>query len=154
MTMFIKIQDGAPVGYPILENNLRQILGDDLPKIVTPEIVEPYDYGIYEFTNRPYTERYEKLIEESPKRAQDGIYYQSWKIVHMNEEEQLAVDTAKSREMRMLRDQRLVESDWSQLPDAPLTESQKIAWIDYRDQLRKVPSQQGFPWIIEWPAQP
>jgi hypothetical protein len=154
MTFFIKIEDGSPTGYPILEENLRQILENSLPNKITPADVEPHGYGLYEFTVRPYVERYEKLVEESPKRGQDSIYYQSWRIENMTEEERSEVDAAKSREMRMLRDQKLISSDWSQLPDAPLTASQIAVWTAYRDQLRKVPDQQGFPWAIEWPTQP
>lgn len=42
-------------------------------------------------------------------------------------------------ELRTLRDQRLTESDWTQVADAPLTEEQKIAWQSYRQALRDLP---------------
>lgn len=41
-----------------------------------------------------------------------------------------------------LRDSRnalLTQSDWTQLPDSPLTESDKIAWQAYRQELRDLP---------------
>ena len=42
-------------------------------------------------------------------------------------------------ELRILRNQRLTESDWTQVADAPLTEEHKDAWKNYRQQLRDLP---------------
>jgi len=39
-------------------------------------------------------------------------------------------------ELRMWRDRLLAESDWTQMPDSPLTESQKSSWATYRQSLR------------------
>lgn len=33
----------------------------------------------------------------------------------------------------------LQQSDWTQLPDVPLTEEQKTAWATYRQALRDLP---------------
>jgi hypothetical protein len=30
----------------------------------------------------------------------------------------------------------------------------KVAWATYRQALRDVPSQAGFPWEVQWPTQP
>ena len=55
---------------------------------------------------------------------------------------------------RNVRNQLLKESDPTQLPDAPLTDADKIAWADYRQALRDVPQQAGFPDTIDWPVMP
>lgn len=39
-------------------------------------------------------------------------------------------------ELRMWRDRLLAESDWTQMPDSPLTDSQKTQWATYRQELR------------------
>ena len=39
-------------------------------------------------------------------------------------------------ELRMERDRLLAESDWTQMPDSPLTDSQKTSWATYRQSLR------------------
>lgn len=54
----------------------------------------------------------------------------------------------------MQRNTLLLASDWSTLPDVPLTEAQRTAWMDYRQGLRDVTSQAGFPDAIEWPTAP
>ena len=42
--------------------------------------------------------------------------------------------------MRIHRDRLLAESDWTQLPDSPLTDSKKQAWATYRQALRDFPA--------------
>lgn len=55
---------------------------------------------------------------------------------------------------RRRRDELLRASDWSQLPDAPLTDELRAAWRTYRLALRDVPTQPGFPASIVWPDTP
>jgi hypothetical protein len=53
--------------------------------------------------------------------------------------------------VRSERDARLAACDWTQMPDAPLTTEAKAAWAAYRQALRDVPGQAGFPLAVEWP---
>lgn len=52
---------------------------------------------------------------------------------------------------RATRDQLLKSCDWTQVADAPVD---KVAWAAYRQALRDVPAQSGFPQTIDWPAAP
>ena len=38
------------------------------------------------------------------------------------------------------RNNRLIDSDWTQMPDSPLSDSKKAEWATYRQQLRDLPS--------------
>tara|TARA_R110000772_G_scaffold28010_1_gene70904 strand:- start:58 stop:453 length:396 start_codon:yes stop_codon:yes gene_type:complete len=53
--------------------------------------------------------------------------------------------------VREERDELLVTSDWTQVDDSPVDKS---AWATYRQLLRDVPSQAGFPTTITWPTKP
>jgi len=53
--------------------------------------------------------------------------------------------------VRFKRDQLLAASDWSVLTDSPLSKTQKMAWIEYRQALRDVPNQDGFPENVIFP---
>ena len=53
--------------------------------------------------------------------------------------------------MRDERNGKLRASDWTQLPDVQVDAS---AWQTYRQALRDVPAQQGFPANITWPVEP
>jgi hypothetical protein len=56
--------------------------------------------------------------------------------------------------VRSARDRLIAASDWTQLPDAPLTTTQKAAWKTYRQALRDVTAQAGFPDNVTWPKVP
>ena len=58
------------------------------------------------------------------------------------EEEASNLLAEKSEAMRATRNQLLTSCDWTQVADAPID---KEAWATYRQELRDLPSQEGFP---------
>lgn len=60
----------------------------------------------------------------------------------------------KSADLRRQRDALLAACDWAQATDSPLDAATKSAWCTYREALRNVPQQSGFPTSITWPAAP
>jgi len=54
-------------------------------------------------------------------------------------------------EARTQRDALLSQSDWTQVPDAPVDQA---AWAEYRQALRDLPQQEGFPQEVVWPNPP
>jgi hypothetical protein len=57
-------------------------------------------------------------------------------------------------EARAMRDKLLAESDWTQMPDSPLSDEQREAYRVYRQALRDITAQEGFPASITWPELP
>lgn len=53
--------------------------------------------------------------------------------------------------VRSKRNSLLSSSDWTQLPDAPVDQA---AWANYRQNLRNIPNQEGFPENVIWPIEP
>ena len=60
-------------------------------------------------------------------------------------------DAEQAKAVRDQRTQKLADCDWTQLADSPVD---KAAWGVYRQALRDISKQSGFPWNIEWPNQP
>ena len=60
-------------------------------------------------------------------------------------------DAEQGEGIRRSRNQMLSETDWTQLEDSPVD---KAAWATYRQALRDVPTQEGFPWTVQWPEKP
>jgi hypothetical protein len=60
-------------------------------------------------------------------------------------------DAEQATSVRASRSDKLKDSDWTQVADAPVD---KAAWATYRQELRDISAQTGFPWTIEWPTQP
>ena len=56
--------------------------------------------------------------------------------------------------VRENRDKLLSESDWTQAADSPLSQDDKAAWAAYRQALRDIPEQPGFPHDILFPTSP
>ena len=61
------------------------------------------------------------------------------------DQEKLISDT------RSQRDNLLAATDWTQVADAPVDQA---AWAVYRQALRDVPAQAGFPDNVTWPTKP
>ncbi len=60
-------------------------------------------------------------------------------------------DAEQGEAVRRTRNQRLTETDWTQLEDSPVN---KATWATYRQALRDMSAQEGFPWNIQWPEKP
>ena len=59
-----------------------------------------------------------------------------------------------ARAARADRNRRLRESDWTQLADTVLDAEAMVLWQSYRQALRDVPQQAGFPDGVDWPLPP
>lgn len=57
-----------------------------------------------------------------------------------------------SKTVREKRDALLAASDWTQLKDVPVEVSEQ--WQEYRQALRDLPQQEGFPFQVVFPNKP
>jgi len=57
-------------------------------------------------------------------------------------------------EMRLTRWRLLLASDWTQIADAPLSDSKKTEWKAYRQALRDLPEKYIDGAKIKWPVAP
>lgn len=57
-------------------------------------------------------------------------------------------------EIRQKRDQLLKESDWTQMPDSPLSDEIKQLWKAYRQDLRDLPNQYDDADKVKFPDKP
>jgi len=74
-----------------------------------------------------------------------------------NVKQALAEDATTSiaaTDARRMRSKYLADCDWVVLRHAERGESTPIEWSEYREALRDVPYQDGFPLNIKWPAKP
>lgn len=95
----------------------------------------------------------EKLTNTSPY-LKDGKVYTY--IKELKTAEELAADAEKAKliaesSIREQRNQLLKDSDWTQVADAPVD---KTAWATYRQALRDVTAQEGFPFNVVFPTPP
>jgi hypothetical protein len=62
-----------------------------------------------------------------------------------------AENTQKANEVRYRRNMLLTQSDWTQVADAPVD---KAVWAVYRQALRDITLQAGFPFTVDFPVAP
>ena len=66
-----------------------------------------------------------------------------------------AVETELNiHEVRMIRNTKLAETDWSQGNDSPLSDSDKTAWATYRQSLRDITDSATSLDDVTWPEKP
>ena len=74
----------------------------------------------------------------------------------MKTAEQIEVERLEraSESARNQRDRLLAESDWVTIRATDTGDPVPTEWLDYRQALRDIPEQTGFPEEIEWPQEP
>jgi len=75
----------------------------------------------------------------------------SYAVVNKTEQEIADDASNKANKIRSERNQKLSESDWTQLTDSPVN---KTTWATYRQALRDITNQAKFPSEITWPVSP
>jgi hypothetical protein len=81
----------------------------------------------------------------------DGEWLQTWAVTPATPEEIAERLQSREAEVRQQRNELLSACDWTQLPDSPADHE---AWATYRQELRDVTGQEGFPWDVTWPEAP
>lgn len=79
---------------------------------------------------------------------QDGV--RRFQIVKVPE----PTDEEIAEQVRLERDRRIAATDYLAMPDYPLSDEDKAAVMAYRQALRDVPTQEGFPREVVWPEAP
>ena len=62
--------------------------------------------------------------------------------------------TTTANDIRIMREIELKKCDWRVMPDSPLSDSKVAEWKTFRQALRDIPTQAGFPTNVTWPTKP
>lgn len=98
---------------------------------------------------KPHDRSTQKLVSCDPYIENNWVY--TVKVEALTEEDIAARNNSQAAEIRAERNKRLLNCDWTQLVDAPVD---SVLWATYRQALRDISQQQGFPWNITWPLEP
>jgi hypothetical protein len=147
--MYLRIVNNTTT-YPYTIKDLRESLPNvSLPANLSNEQLVEWDMYEVGFSAAPND--YTKNIIEGTPTLIDGNYYQNWVQTEASSSEIEQRLEDKWFEVREIRNQLLVECDWTQLGD--VSQTIKDVWSTYRQQLRDVTNQQN-PFNIEWPVKP
>ena len=152
--MYALINNGSVEKYPY---SFSHLMGDN-PQTSFP--VNPSDetlaeWGVFKVaaTPRPEVDHTFNVTEADPE-FKDGNWFQVWVVSDASAEEVEQRTKEKAASVRAERNSRIAACDWTQLGDSPLTSTKKQEWAAYRQALRDITAQEGFPHQVEWPEAP
>jgi hypothetical protein len=147
--MYIRFENNAAVEWPIM--NLFQRFPDiSFPETIAAESLPDGIAQLYTGTSPVFDKTTQKLELQTPTLI-DSRWVQTYVVVSLSETEIAQRREVAAISARKKRNDMLTTSDWTQLADAPVD---KAAWATYRQALRDIPNQNGFPAVIIWPNDP
>jgi len=114
----------------------------------TPEVLAELGASVVLEGAQASPTRYQTAYRDGVEEI-DGKWYTKYSVADMDDEVKTAKDAEQAKSVRTTRDEKLKDSDWTQVADAPVN---KETWATYRQALRDITKQVGFPWDIEWPT--
>ena len=114
------------------------------------------DWNVFPVADRPapsFDPATESCNQVNPT-LENGEWVTTWQVSTVDADEISERLADESEFVRQDRNERLADCDWTQLADSPLSSADKTAWASYRQQLRDVTAQSGFPWNVTWPSAP
>lgn len=147
--MYAIVKEGVVERYPIvrLEDYFKNI---SFSYPITEDQLPTNVFMVHRSRKPDFDPAVENISEGAPQYV-SGKYVQSWQVLPKTTEEVGTYLTSLRLTQIERRNQLLSESDWTQLPDVTVDKS---AWATYRQALRDVPLQQGFPHNVVWPTPP
>jgi len=138
----LKITNGQPETYSIGQLR-RDNPNTSFPKSPSDALLA--DWGVYSYTmqDRPVYDHLTRTIRQLDITQVDGAWTQGWEIVTLPTE-------GASRNIRNQRDNLLQQTDWMALSDVTMS----AETTTYRQALRDITEQAGFPYTVEWPTKP
>jgi len=149
---FRKINSNTSFPHPISAETLNEFGADvvlDGPQATGGTVYQHSQQdGVEEVDGKWYTKHILGPIFTDTPATEDSPA----KTAAENEAAYKAVkDAEQAKSVRESRDQKLKDSDWTQVADAPVN---KEDWAAYRQALRNLPAQEGFPWTVTYPTEP
>ena len=148
--MYAKLNNGQLQKYPYTMGMLRKDHSNvSFPKNISDQDLARFSVVRVASTPRPefdHTKDFSVTAEQA-----GGSWVEKWVATDVSAEGVAQRTADQANNVRAGRNQKISDCDWTQLPDAPVDSA---VWSVYRQSLRDIPSQEGFPWDVVWPTQP
>jgi hypothetical protein len=154
-------------GAVMLEDQLRRWLhetGGPSYETLTPEVMEAIGVDpVFEGPQATGGTVYQYSMRQGVEQQADGKWYTKYVLgpIFVDSAEATAAqqeaaykaqrDAEQAASVRAARNAKLSACDWTQLADST---ADKPSWATYRQALRDVTAQAGFPWNVTWPVEP
>ena len=150
--MYVLAPNQTVVRFPYSAGNLRRDNPNtSFPKVISDKLMA--DFGVFPVTyeDRPEYDPATHYLETSATPAlKNGGWVLASTVIAFTAEQIADRDAEQAKKMRAERDRRLAETDWTALSDVTMS----AEMTTYRQALRDITAQAGFPHSITWPTKP
>ena len=148
MSFYVYVAQDGQQTYPLTLTDLRFMRRD----VSFPAQISDADAALFGFYPVRETAQPEGRFQTATRSAAQikGEWVEQWTVTPWTQDQIDAATEQQWTEVRAERNRRLLDCDWTQLPDAPLSDTDKQAWADYRQELRDITTQTD-PFGIVWP---
>ena len=159
--MYAKILNNAIVKYPYQWTDFEQDNNNTNYGFPQPDILsifpqtdiakQGYEVVTVNTVSAPSIDIATQFLAEGEPTFANNVWSQNWVVTQLLAEQIAQKISEKSSNVRNERNAKLTDSDWTQLADST---ADKTNWAAYRQALRDLTKQSGFPWEVTWPDAP
>jgi len=149
--LYIKLdQNGDPTGLPMIQSNIEDLCGT---RLLTPDVLAANGYAEIKNCYSCMPAECQVATKGEIVKNSDGTIEQLWDVREMTPNEKCRTWVDGPRFFKLLN------SDWTQLADSPLSDEEKAVWATYRKALRDITDIIDFPNLkshagVPWPTPP
>jgi hypothetical protein len=158
--MFAEVKNGAVVTFPYDYDTLVQ--KNPYTKFAQTDLLSMYSgteanldgnelVRISETDEPSFDNKTQKIVKNSAPTLINNVWTLGWAVQTLSQADQDSQNESQAKSVRQIRGEKLKDCDWTQVADAPVD---KAVWATYRQALRDVTTQSGFPWTVTWPDAP
>lgn len=147
--MYVKVANDVVEKFPYsLAELKKEIIA--IPARPTDEFLARF--GVYAVVVKeiPTYQKNQTAVQDTTPTLENGVWYVGWTVRDYTPEETQEISEAFRQERNLL----LKECDWTHVTDSSLSDAEKTSWAAYRQALRDVTEQPGFPFDFTWPTKP
>jgi len=140
--MHLKLTNDQPENYSIGQLR-RDNPNTSFPKSPNDALLADWDVYPYTVQDQPTVDYMTQTLTPAALAQVSGAWTQGWEVSNLPTED-------AGRNIRRQRDNLLSKTDWMALSDNTMTPE----WSSYRQALRGITAQEGFPFSVDWPTKP
>ena len=145
--MEIRIRESGQV---LFESQFRSLYPNTSLPQLTKEVLDELDADVVFEGPQAQPTRYQISFRDGVEQIGDK-WFTKYSVMDLNADGIAAKDDDEAKLVRAERNRLIAECDWTQVEDSPVD---KAAWATYRQELRDLTLQAGFPFDVTYPTKP
>jgi hypothetical protein len=145
--MEIRIKESGQVMY---ESEFRALFPNTSLPLLTETVLNELGADVVLEGAQAQPTRYQIAFRDGVQEI-DGKWFTKYSVSDLDADGIAAKDAEQAKSVRAERNSLIAECDWTQVEDSPVD---KAAWATYRQELRDLTLQAGFPFDVTYPTKP